>query len=67
MFSFFTASIGKKKIRALVQSAHEKGLQTRFWNTPAWPGFVRKYVWKILLEEGSDWLNVDDLNGAGNF
>ncbi|EIN08285.1 hypothetical protein PUNSTDRAFT_68644, partial [Punctularia strigosozonata HHB-11173 SS5] len=60
-------SLGKKKIRTLVQAAHAKGLQTRFWNTPAWPGFLKKCIWKMLLEEGSDWLNVDDLAGASIF
>jgi hypothetical protein len=27
----------------------------------------RKYIWQILLDEGVDWLNVDDLPGAKDF
>ena len=27
----------------------------------------RDYVWKMLLEEGADWLNVDDLAAAARF
>jgi len=55
---------GRRHIRHLVQSAHAKGIQTRFWNTPKTP---RNYIWQMLLDEGVDWLNVDDLRGARDF
>jgi len=60
-------AIGRKRIRHLVEVAHAKGIQARFWNTPITPTWVRKYIWQILLDEGVDWLNVDDLPGAKDF
>lgn len=78
-------SVGRRRIRRLVQSAHAKGIQTRFWNapmTPTWARYVgfnqrsivlysnescRNYIWQMLLDEGVDWLNVDDLLGARDF
>lgn len=52
------------KIGELVRVAREKGIKTRFWETPSWPAFVRDDVWRGLLKAGIDWLNVDDLQGA---
>jgi len=60
-------SIGRQRIRRLVQAAHAKGIQARFWNTPITPTWVRNYIWQMLLDEGVDWLNVDDLLGAKYF
>ena len=54
----------KRKIRAQIRAAHEKGLKARYWNTPNWPVGLRNHVWKILVEEGADYLNVDDLRSA---
>ena len=31
---------------------------------PAWPLGLRDYVWEVLVKEGVDILNVDDLRGA---
>ncbi|KPV72176.1 uncharacterized protein RHOBADRAFT_47018 [Rhodotorula graminis WP1] len=53
-------------IAELVHAAREKGIKTRFWETPSWPAFVRDDVWRGLLKAGVDWLNVDDLRGAAS-
>ena len=51
-------------VKEYIASAHQLGLKVRFWDTPAWPITVRNHVWKILVREGADYLNVDDLRGA---
>ncbi|KAL9096913.1 MAG: hypothetical protein Q9165_000877 [Trypethelium subeluteriae] len=51
-------------VRAQIRGAHERGLQARFWGTPSWPKGVRNYVWSVLLDEGADVLNADDLDEA---
>jgi hypothetical protein len=53
-----------KTLRAQIKAAHEKGLKARYWNTPTWPVGLRNHIWKILIEEGADYLNVDDLRSA---
>jgi len=52
------------KLRKLTGDAHELGIQARFWGTPGWPLSARNNVWKVLLENGADWLNADDLEAA---
>ncbi|KAK4195952.1 hypothetical protein QBC40DRAFT_14445 [Triangularia verruculosa] len=52
------------KIRAHIAAAHEKGLAARYWELPAWPVHVRNKIWEVLVGEGMDMLNVDDLKGA---
>lgn len=52
------------KLRGLIDDAHTLGIQARFWDTPGWPVSARNNVWKVLLENGADWLNVDDLEAA---
>ncbi|QDS77265.1 hypothetical protein FKW77_003718 [Venturia effusa] len=54
----------RHKLRAQIKAAHAKGLKARYWNTPAWPIGVRNHVWKVLMDNGADMLNVDDLRGA---
>ena len=51
-------------IRGQIRGAHARGLKVRYWDTPAWPISLRNYVWNVLMEEGADMLNVDDLKGA---
>jgi hypothetical protein len=46
------------KLRELVQLAHSRTRKVRFW---ACPNNVA--VWKTLMDEGVDWINVDDLKG----
>ena len=50
--------------RAVLCEAHDKGLKARYWDTPTWPVGLRNHIWKILVEEGADFLNVDDLRSA---
>ncbi|GJN89543.1 hypothetical protein Rhopal_002530-T1 [Rhodotorula paludigena] len=60
-------SMGKAKrdkVRALVEIAHAKGIQARFWETPSWPAFVRDNIWRGLLASGVDYINADDLYAA---
>lgn len=52
------------RIRGVTQGAHARGLKVRWWDTPAWPVSKRNHIWSILIREGSDMLNVDDLKGA---
>lgn len=52
------------KIRQQVAEAHVYGLKLRYWGLPAWPISVRNHIWTILVSEGVDVLNVDDVQGA---
>jgi hypothetical protein len=52
------------KIRAQIAAAHDRGLKVRYWGTPGWPVGLRNYVWRVLVREGVDMLNVDDLRAA---
>jgi hypothetical protein len=48
-------------IREQVRVAHRLGLKVRYWSIPGWPVSLRNHVWRILVQEGVDMLNVDDL------
>ncbi|TCD61318.1 hypothetical protein EIP91_008646 [Steccherinum ochraceum] len=50
-----------------VNDAHTRGIKARYWDTPAWPINARTNVWKVLMDNGADWLNVDDLEAASSF
>ncbi|CAO2655381.1 Nn.00g104450.m01.CDS01 [Neocucurbitaria sp. VM-36] len=50
-------------IRGQIRGAHVRGLKARYWGAPAWPIGLRNEVWKLLVEEGVDYLNGDDLHG----
>ncbi|KAK3378351.1 hypothetical protein B0H63DRAFT_479621 [Podospora didyma] len=52
------------KIRKQLEEAHKRGLYARYWELPPWPIHVRNRIWEILVEEGIDILNVDDLEAA---
>lgn len=52
------------KIRKHVREAHQRGLKARYWELPPWPIHTRNRVWEVLMQEGVDMLNVDDLDGA---
>lgn len=52
-----------RKIRGQIQGARRRGLKARYWATPDWPIALRNKVWKILADEGVDYLNGDDLRG----
>jgi hypothetical protein len=51
-------------IRAQIAGAHARGLKVRYWNVPEWPISMRSYLWRVLVREGVDYLNVDDLKSA---
>ncbi len=52
----------RQKLADLVKAAQNLGIKTRFWATPNDPR-----LWKILLDMGVDWINVDDLGGFKRF
>lgn len=52
------------KVRTQIAAAHDRGLKVRYWGTPGWPVGLRNYVWKVLVREGVDMLNVDNLRAA---
>lgn len=51
-------------IRGQIRGAKRRGLKVRYWDTPSWPISLRNHVWHVLVKEGVDVLNVDDLAGA---
>lgn len=51
-------------IRGQIRGAKKRQLKVRYWNTPAWPISARNHIWQVLVDEGADMLNVDDLKGA---
>ncbi|WP_265447086.1 phosphatidylinositol-specific phospholipase C/glycerophosphodiester phosphodiesterase family protein [Flexivirga meconopsidis] len=55
------------RLQHLVDSAHARGQQVRFWGTPDGRGTTRDNLWDTLLEAGVDYLNTDDLTGARDF
>lgn len=54
-------------ITKFVGDAHARGIKARFWDTPGWPIHARNNVWRVLLDNGADWLNADDLQAASEF
>ncbi|KAF2011379.1 hypothetical protein BU24DRAFT_279932 [Aaosphaeria arxii CBS 175.79] len=50
-------------IRGQIRGAKRRGLKVRYWATPKWPISLRNRVWQVLIEEGADYLNGDDLKG----
>ncbi|KAJ9496554.1 hypothetical protein H2202_007925 [Exophiala xenobiotica] len=53
-----------EKIRKQIDGAHRRGLKVRYWGVPSWPRGMRNYLWRVLYQEGVDYLNVDDLRSA---
>lgn len=54
-------------LRGQIKGAHDRGLKARYWETPFWPTSLRNHLWQILVDEGADMLNVDDLEAAAKF
>jgi hypothetical protein len=50
-----------RRIRGQIRGAKKRGLKARYWSTPKWPVGLRNRVWTVLVEEGVDYLNGDDL------
>lgn len=53
-------------IRGQIRGAKRRGLKARYWGTPEWPISARNHVWHVLMKEGADVLNVDDLKSAAH-
>ena len=51
-------------IRGQIRGAHRRGLKARYWDLPSWPLGLRNHVWEVLVREGVDMLNVDDLRAV---
>ncbi|KAF4334916.1 altered inheritance of mitochondria 6 [Fusarium beomiforme] len=49
------------KLRRQISQAHNRGLKTRYWGMPYWPLRIRNQLRELLLDEGVDVLNVDNL------
>lgn len=64
LFPWSSSTSQLEKIRSATRAAHARGLKVRWWDTPAWPRSWRERVWEVLMEEGADVLNVDDLRAA---
>ena len=54
-------------LRAQVKTAHAKGIMLRYWDQPGWPISTRNGLWRHLISEGVDLINVDDLLAAAGF
>ncbi|RPA99877.1 hypothetical protein L873DRAFT_1682209 [Choiromyces venosus 120613-1] len=54
----------KEIVRTQIEEAHRRGIMVRYWDTPGWPVSVRNAVWGVLVQEGVDLLNADDLKAA---
>ncbi|KAF2126422.1 hypothetical protein P153DRAFT_346121 [Dothidotthia symphoricarpi CBS 119687] len=48
-------------MRGQIQGAHKRGLKVRYWGAPQWPIGLRNRIWDVMVEEGVDYLNGDDL------
>ncbi|KAI1072426.1 hypothetical protein LB507_003362 [Fusarium sp. FIESC RH6] len=49
------------KLRNQISQAHSRGLKARYWGLPYWPLQVRNQLRELLIDEGADVLNSDDL------
>ncbi|KAH8732473.1 PLC-like phosphodiesterase [Phaeosphaeriaceae sp. PMI808] len=54
----------KETLKQQIRAAEEKGLKSRYWDTPAWPIGMRDSAWLKLVGMGVGVLNVDDLISA---
>ncbi len=57
----------RRKLKNIVQTAHQKDRRIRFWATPDKPSQARQTLWQELLAAGVDLLNTDDLHGLQKF
>jgi len=51
-----------EKMRGMINKAHAAGKTFRFWGHPETEAF-----WKLLSDEGVDWINVDGLKAFNTF
>ncbi|MEE9372345.1 MAG: hypothetical protein V3V00_04755 [Saprospiraceae bacterium] len=52
----------KRKLKKLIDKVHSQGKKIRFWATPD-----DEKVWSYLLDQGVDYINVDDLVKFQNY
>ncbi|KAF7289815.1 Altered inheritance of mitochondria protein 6 [Mycena indigotica] len=57
----FGSVASSAQMQELVLNAHDLGIKSRFWNTPAAVG-----TWNAFWAAGSDWVNADDLLAVSN-
>ncbi|KAL2066887.1 hypothetical protein VTL71DRAFT_1311 [Oculimacula yallundae] len=57
LWKFSTSQLDK--MRAQMRAARDKGLVSRYWETPKWPVTFRDYVSGMLVENGIGVLNID--------
>ncbi|NUR43949.1 MAG: hypothetical protein HOV73_28100 [Streptomyces sp.] len=57
----------RQRLHGIVDAAHARGQQVRFWATPDLAGPARDALWGELLDAGVDYLNTDDLAGLEAF
>ncbi|GAB2449928.1 phosphatidylinositol-specific phospholipase C/glycerophosphodiester phosphodiesterase family protein [Streptomyces incanus] len=57
----------RRKLHAIVATAHGRGRTVRFWATPDLPGPARDALWGELVAADVDHLNTDDLAGLESF
>ncbi|WP_329341816.1 phosphatidylinositol-specific phospholipase C/glycerophosphodiester phosphodiesterase family protein [Streptomyces sp. NBC_00663] len=57
----------RQRLHGIVDAAHARGRQVRFWATPDLAGPARDALWGELLDAGVDYLNTDDLAGLEAF
>ena len=57
----------RRKLHEIVDTAHARGYDVRFWATPDLAGDARAAVWRELLAAGVDAINTDDLAGLQEF
>lgn len=56
-----------KALRRQIQTAGQRGIGARYWETPYFPIRTRNIVWRVLLREGVKLLNADDLDAVADF
>lgn len=44
-----------------LEQAASRGLMTRYWDVPAGPSNLRDIVWRNLVDEKVDVINMDDM------
>lgn len=55
------------RLRSQIQTAKDRGIGARYWETPYYPIWVRNAVWRTLLQEGVALLNADDLDAVSEY
>lgn len=54
-------------LKQQIKTAHDKGIMTRYLSQPGWPIATRNAIWRTLVDNGCDLLNVDALEDVVEF